>query len=357
MIDPLVDFETHLTAIKGRSAHTIRAYLGDLRLWVEFLTEKGLEPLSADKRDVRAFIFRIRSSRDNVSVSRTLSSLRAFYDHQTKEGRLEINPARQVRNPKIPKRTAPFLTELDVTELLDGPNPASDTASPEKLDDFPTSETEDRDQAVLELAYSSGLRVGELTALNLSDLDLTRGRVLVRSGKGGKDRLVPVGRPAVTALRRWIEKRSRPADPTAGSALFLGRRGGRLCDREVRRILKRRLLQAGLDPRFSPHSLRHSFATHLLSSGADLRSIQEMLGHARLTATERYVHVDLEALRRAYRALPARREEDETIPERDVGRQIVSEIERPASTAPAETGGSRSPDRPRRAPVIPPPRQ
>ncbi|MDR1545641.1 MAG: tyrosine-type recombinase/integrase [Deltaproteobacteria bacterium] len=301
------EFENHLISTKACSPHTVRAYLGDLRLWAAFLEKRGLAPLKVGRHDVRAFILLLRTTRANVSIARALSTLRTFYDLQVDEGRLTSNPAKSVAGPKRPKKTAPFMTELEVVELLDGSSAPSDAPAPAEL-------AAERDQAILELAYSSGLRVSELAALDLSDLDLRRGQVLVRGGKGGKDRLTPLGRPAAEALRRWLDRRgawlgraagARPAKPPEpGPALFLGRRGGRLCDREIRRIFDRRLAQAGLDGRFSPHSLRHSFATHLLSAGADLRAIQELLGHARLTATERYTHVDLEALRRAYRALP-----------------------------------------------------
>jgi integrase/recombinase XerC len=167
-----------------------------------------------------------------------------------------------------------------------------------------------RDQAVLELAYSSGLRVAELAGLDLEDLDLRSGWVRVRSGKGAKDRDVPVGLPAADAVRAWLAERddlvrSLPASPGGPpAALFLGARGGRLRDREIRRLLDRRLARAGLDSEYSPHSLRHSFATHLLEAGADLKAIKDMLGHASLATTERYTHLDLGSLRRAYLAHP-----------------------------------------------------
>jgi integrase/recombinase XerC len=171
-----------------------------------------------------------------------------------------------------------------------------------------------RDQAVLELAYSSGLRVGELVALDLADIDLSGLRVLVRHGKGAKDRLVPMGIPAAEALGAWLVLRpallKKLGDPKPEKALFLGRRGGRLQDREVRRIVDKRLLETALDSALSPHSLRHSFASHLLAAGADLRSIQEMLGHGSLAVTQRYTHLDLDHLRRAYWAHPRAREDD-----------------------------------------------
>jgi integrase/recombinase XerC len=169
-----------------------------------------------------------------------------------------------------------------------------------------------RDQAVFELVYSTGLRVGELVALNLDAVDLKNLTVLVRRGKGGKDRLVPFGQPAAEALKAWLILRPELLDPKKDDgqlALFLGRRGGRLNDREVRRVLEARLDNRGLDRRYSPHSLRHSFATHLLSAGADLKAIQEMLGHSSLATTERYTHLDLDRLRQVYRQAHPRAKE------------------------------------------------
>jgi integrase/recombinase XerC len=162
----------------------------------------------------------------------------------------------------------------------------------------------------LELAYSSGLRVAELSKLDVGDLLLAEGWVRVRSGKGAKDRAVPVGMPAVRAAEAWLGERELamaalpPALSRRTEALFLGARGGRLPDREIRRILQRRLAKTGLDAGYSPHSLRHSFATHLLESGADLKAIKDMLGHSTLATTERYTHLDLRSLRRAYQAHP-----------------------------------------------------
>ena len=166
-----------------------------------------------------------------------------------------------------------------------------------------------RDQALFELAYASGLRVGELVGLDIEDINLPGNVVTVRQGKGAKDRLVPFGRPAAEALGGYLALRDLLAGPQAGRALFLGRRGRRLSDREVRRALNARLARAGLDQAFSPHSLRHSFATHLLSSGADLKAIGEMLGHSSLATTERYTHLDLDRLRQVHRmAHPRARE-------------------------------------------------
>jgi integrase/recombinase XerC len=224
-----------------------------------------------------------------------------------REGRAAWNPAAAVARPKLARRQPRFLTAAEAGDLLEDRRPGQGAPPAAGAAPEPLPRHSARDQAVLELAYSSGLRVGELVSLDVDDLDLSGGWVRVRDGKGGKGRVVPVGLPAARAARAWLAVRGAPPAPSGGKpsrALFLGARGGRLDPREVRRILGRRLAAAGLDPAYSPHSLRHSFATHLLESGADLRAIQEMLGHASLSTTELYTHLDLSSLRRAYAAHP-----------------------------------------------------
>lgn len=365
----IVKFLDHLAGERALSPHTVRAYKGDLEMWADFLEDRHLDGLAATRTEVRAFILETRLRRGLVSIARTLSSLRSFYYYLIKKEATDKNPAAVVKSPKRPKIEPLFLTELDAAILLDGRDaPAFDEAGRDaqggdSLAEFnPAAQGGDslegfaqtaqggdslaelsqaaastpdapaqkpipapevprlaadpvaaRDQAVLELAYSTGLRVGELVALDVKDVDFSASRVLVRHGKGAKDRLVPMGIPAAEALRAWLEKRGHLAVKGASlksgpvKALFLGSRGGRLNDREVRRILDKRLLETGLDSALSPHGLRHSFASHLLAAGADLKSIQEMLGHSSLAATERYTHLDLDKLRQAYRAHPRAR--------------------------------------------------
>ena len=294
MEDTVDRFEKYLEAALGRSPHTVKAYGSEVREYLNFLKARGREICSANKADIRAFLFELKGrGLTNVSLSRALSSLRAFYRWQVKEGNMDHNPAASVVGPKLPKKQSLFLTELEAQSLLDQePERGNRSTEAERL----------RDQAVFELVYSSGLRVGELVGLDLGDVNLSSFAIMVRQGKGGKDRLVPFGAPAAEALQSWLA--ARPGLVRAQSktkALFLGRRGGRLNDRQVRRVLDARLTERGLDSRFSPHSLRHSFATHLLAAGADLKAIQEMLGHSSLATTERYTHLDLERLRRVYR--------------------------------------------------------
>jgi integrase/recombinase XerC len=326
----LARFKLYLASIQ-RSRHTIRASESDLSQYGEILGQTSF--LSATPKDIRAFAFDARSRRDNVSIGRALSAVKSFYDFAIKSGLLEIDPSAGVCRPKTALREPLFLSQAEILSLLEATDPfkAESQTAESQTDASDATESQAaespgqksapgleasgakglsqrhkaRDQAILELLYSSGLRVSELVGLNVSDLDLSGRAVFVRQGKGAKDRLVPLGRPAVSAIKASLSERAAQINPLKPqSPLFLGARGGRLGDREVRRLLDRRLKLAGLDERYHPHSLRHSFATHLLSAGADLKAIQEMLGHQSLSATERYAHLDLEALRKAYKAHP-----------------------------------------------------
>lgn len=305
MEESVASFEKYLSAL-GRSVHTVKAYGAEVRDFGKFLADRGQTWTGADKTEIRAYLFELKGrDLNNASISRSLSSLRAFYRWLVREGVMDNNPAASVAGPKRSKKQALFLTEREAETLLepDEEKPESDGIMAR------------RDQAVFELIYSAGLRVGELVRLNTGDLDFKNTAIMVRLGKGGKDRLVPFGQPAAEALTAWLAVRNGLVDPeVSGEALFLGRRGKRLGDREVRRVMEARLNARGLDGHYSPHSLRHSFATHLLSAGADLKAIQEMLGHSSLATTERYTHLDLERLRRVYReAHPRARESQNNV--------------------------------------------
>ena len=289
-MDYVQGFEIYLKEIKGRSPHTLKAYLLAVRNLGLFLEKINLQFTDVSKKHLRDFLFEQKEKLDNVSLARTLSALRSFYRFLISQGEMENNPAASVTSPKVPKRQARFLSERETEILL-----ATDTEGAPRTENAPA-----RNQAILELIYSSGLRVGELVALNVDDLDFKRRRLLVRQGKGAKDRLLPFGQPALAALEAWLAERESFPLKKDEKALFLGIRGKRLQDRQVRRILDEVLAQKGLDGEYSPHSLRHSFATHLLYAGADLKSIQEMLGHSSLATTERYTHLDLERLRAVY---------------------------------------------------------
>jgi len=274
------------------SPQTLRAYRSDLDQFGEYLRRGGERsavpgPEKIDTLAVRGFVAVLsRKGLGKASVARKLSAVRSFMRHAVREGRVESNPAAVVPTPRTPRGLPRDMTVDEVFNLL------------ERIDGDDLAGL--RDRALLELLYAAGLRVSELTGLSLEDLDLRSGIVRVL-GKGSKERLVPFGRKALDALRRWIEGSTelrRKADRS--EAVFLNLRGGRLTDRSVRRILNRRLAEAAIHARISPHALRHSFATHLLGAGADLRSIQELLGHSSLSTTQRYTHVSTDSLMKVY---------------------------------------------------------
>jgi integrase/recombinase XerC len=298
----VLEFADYLSVVRGRSANTVRAYLGDVREFFEFArVDRGLTRLEeVTRNEVRAYLFKVRTRNQNVSLARKLAGLRTFFRYQVGEGRLTVNPAQEVEAPRFPKKQPRFLNVDEAFALMEAP----DSDSPVGL----------RDRAALELTYSSGLRVGELVGLNITDLDLVLGEVRVL-GKGGKERMVPVGSKAVAALKDYLAVRSGLGGEKAAMtpALFLGQRGGRLSDRVFRRQIDGYISRLALDLGLSPHALRHTFATHMMEAGADIRSIQELLGHASLSTTQKYTHLNLDHLREVYdRAHPrAARQDDQ----------------------------------------------
>jgi integrase/recombinase XerC len=227
--------------------------------------------------DLRSFLFHVGQGRSAPTLARHVAAIRTFYGWLTEVENLASSPADDLRPPSIGRRLPQVLSVSRAQELAEVP------------------EHSRRDRAVIELLYGAGLRVGELVALDWSDLDLDQRLVRVRAGKGGKERRVPFGPPAEEALRAWRDESPNPHGP-----VFLDARGCRLSDRSARRIVSRAGRRAGL-PHLHPHALRHSFATHLLDAGADLRGIQEMLGHESLSTTQRYTHVSVQALLSTYR--------------------------------------------------------
>lgn len=276
---------------RASSPHTLRAQGGDLAGLLAHADASDWGAWAVKPRDLRGFALALgRRGLDPASQARTLSTVRAFYRWLFERGRIAANPAEGLRNPRLPKRLPAFLTEGEASALLD-----LGTAT-----DFPGA----RLAALLELLYASGLRVSELVGLDLGDL-LREERTLRVLGKGRKERLVPYNAQAAAALEAYLDRRrdllaARGLAPTA--ALFLNQRGGRLTPTSVRTFLARALEGAALRARVSPHALRHSFATHLLNRGMDLRAIQELLGHASLSTTQRYTHLGLDELARTYEA-------------------------------------------------------
>jgi integrase/recombinase XerC len=272
-------FLIHLDRERNASPHTIRAYGEDVAQFVTYLGEQsGREPRpqDADHLSVRGFLAALHAGGiRRVSAARKLASLRTFFRYLCREGILDRNPASAILSPRLERRIPSHLEEEETDVLLD--IPGADDASV-------------RARALLELLYATGIRCAELVGLDLPEVDLDARMVRVL-GKGRKERVVPFGTRARDAVIAYLPARAR-ALPRS-EALFVNRRGGRLTDRSVRAILGARVRQVALAKRISPHSLRHSFATHLLGRGADLRTIQELLGHASLSTTQRYTHVDM----------------------------------------------------------------
>ncbi len=287
----LAGFTRFLRAERGFSEHTQRAYLSDVRQLAEAVQQKS--PARVDADDVRAFLAAQHRSRAPTTLGRRLASLRTFFKWLVREGAREADPTLGLPAPRAPRPLPRPIAVDDVTALLDAPRANGAAADPAAL----------RDQALFELMYGAGLRVGEIVALDVRDLDLVRGDVRVW-GKGGKERVVPLPETARNALGAYLDARREPG--FLAQPLFISQRsrGGeplrRLTDRDARRRLRKRALEAGLTGRIHPHRLRHSYATHLLDMGADLRAIQELLGHASLSTTQRYTAVSAERLVAVY---------------------------------------------------------
>jgi integrase/recombinase XerC len=291
---PLADaYLQSLTHERRASEHTVRAYGRDLEEFLAFLAARlgrAASPADLDIPLVRAYLASLFGHNEASTIARKLSSLRSFGAYLVRRGVRADNPAELVAMPKRPKTLPRFLTAEDAGRLVEAPDPASPAGR--------------RDRAILEVLYGSGLRVSELCGLDVGDLELGEGTLRVRQGKGGKDRVVPVGGLATAALHEYLEARPMLRHPRSGAqhpqALFLSQRGARLTARSVARLVDRGCLQAGTAARVSPHALRHSCATHMLDEGADLRTIQEILGHASLQTTQRYTHVSIGHLMQVY---------------------------------------------------------
>ena len=294
-IDPvsaLAAFARHLGAERGWSRHTQRAYLGDLRNLVKFARDRGITDLSEVRlSDLRSWLaHQSENGAARSTLARRAASARAFLHWATRTGVIDADPSLRLVAPQRVRTLPGVLKQDEINAVLDVAAVAADDRDAIHL----------RDCAILELLYASGIRVGELVGLDIDNLDF--GSNLVRvMGKGAKERTVPFGAPAATALQGWL-KLGRAQVVTAGSgpALFLGRRGGRVDPRQVRSAVHQLLHHVPDAPDVGPHGLRHTAATHLLEGGADLRAVQEMLGHASLATTQIYTHVSVERLKRSY---------------------------------------------------------
>jgi integrase/recombinase XerC len=289
---PLIQqFIRYLSVEKNASPHTCRNYLKDLEQFETFLKTSGLHVSPSgeivlkevDRWTLRKYLSSLHRKNKKSSIARKISTLRSFFKYLVREQQVAVNPAKSVSTPKREKPLPSTLTVDEAFRLVESP---SDDEKPQKA----------RDRAILELLYSSGIRVSELVGLNVSQLDTELGIVKVL-GKRRKERIVPVGSKAVEAVNAYLEERGtvNRDDP-----LFLNSRGGRLTQRSIGRLVKAYTLRSGIFRKISPHSLRHTFATHLLDSGADIREIQEMLGHASLSTTQRYTHLTMGKLMEVY---------------------------------------------------------
>lgn len=290
----IVRFEGHLSQVRRCSSHTVRNYVSDLRQFEVYLLSRKtiageLTPFNIrgiDRFHLRGFLASLHGRRASSSAARKLSSIRTFFAEMLRQGFVKADPTELVDGPKVPRKIPSVADAASVGRLMEAPSDDTAAAS--------------RDRALLELLYGSGLRAAEAVALNLQDLSEDRMEVRV-TGKGRKARVVPLGEYSMEALRAYVA--IRPTLVPAGKktdAVFLNARGGRLTTRGLALILEKHLRSLPERLKISPHGLRHSFATHLLDGGADLRSIQELLGHSNLATTERYTQVSLGQLRRVH---------------------------------------------------------
>ncbi len=290
-------FIHYLSIEKNASPHTCRCYRRDLEEFENFLKNSGtdLSPMrgveieKVDRIIIRKYLSFLHRKNKKSSIARKISTLRSFFKYLVREQMISSNPAKSVSSPKVEKTLPTTLTVDEAFRLMESPKSISE--KPER-----SREKSLRDQAILELLYSSGLRVSELVGLNSNHLDLDLGIVRVM-GKGRKERIVPVGVKAIEVLNAYLEERGMPEGE---KPIFINSLGGRLTARSVGRLIKKYSRHSGIFRKVSPHSLRHTFATHLLDAGADIREIQEMLGHSSLSTTQRYTHVSMGKLMEVY---------------------------------------------------------
>jgi integrase/recombinase XerC len=289
----VTEFLTYLKDQKNASKHTVASYERDLNEFYQYVTRHHAEAVLDRNFSLpllsplilRCHLNMLFQKNEASSIARKLSCLRSFFRYFVKKGFLEHNPAKVIHSPKVPKKLPRFLNVDEVNAMLAA--------------DFDVKRYGKRDRALLELLYSSGLRVSELVGLDVEHVDLTEGLVRVH-GKGNKQRLVPVGKPAREALGDYLDERLALPIARDPEAFFLNKNGTRLTTRSVQRLVSEVISRIGLNKDVTPHTLRHSFATHMLGAGADLRSIQELLGHESLSTTQRYTHVGVEELSKVY---------------------------------------------------------
>ncbi|KUG24207.1 tyrosine recombinase xerc [hydrocarbon metagenome] len=289
------DFQIYLEVERNVSAHTRIAYIADIQDFASFLQNNNIiknrdEIINVEPETIRAYLsYLYRQKVKKVTVNRKVSSLRAFYKYGLRAGRIQANPAEMIQTLKTEKYMPTFLSVDEMFDLLGAKNENSALGL--------------RNRAMLEVFYSSGLRLSELAGLDLADIDFSQKLLKVR-GKGRKERIVPIGDPAIKAVREYLEKIGEIRKDTKRDVLkrplFLNSRGERITTRSIARIVNEVTSKSGIGRKISPHALRHSFATHLLNAGADLRSIQELLGHESLSTTQKYTAVNINRMMEVY---------------------------------------------------------
>ncbi len=311
------DFAAHLEIERNLSYHTRKSYLGDLRQFQSYMESDGKlpegntpSPSRVDQMLIRGFLRSLYQKKARkVTIARKLAAIRAFFKYLLREGRVTANPADLVHAPAAEKHIPRILSVDEMLAVL--------------RVEFKDSPAELRDRAIIELFYSTGIRLSELAGLNIEDIDFPQGLVKIR-GKGRKERIVPVGEPALFSLKDYLLRRDEllKKEGNNDSCLFLNKNGGRLTTRSVARVVNWVVERSGIGRKISPHALRHSFATHMMDAGADLRAIQEMLGHESLSTTQKYTSVSVSRLMEVYdKAHPkARGERDEHSRNHDTGR-------------------------------------
>lgn len=292
MARALGEYERHLVSERDLTPHSVRAYIGDVAGMLEHVSRMGgTRVTDIDLRTLRSWLAKQQTmGRSRATISRRATAARVFTAWLNRTGRTPTDPGALLGSPKGQRKLPVVLRQDEARSLVERAAASADDGTPLGI----------RDVAVLELLYATGIRVGELCGLDIDDVDFERHVVRVL-GKGRKERTVPFGHPAATALRRWLAE-GRPAlrRDGAGAALFLGARGARVDQRVVRDVVHRRIAEVPDAPDIGPHGLRHTAATHLLEGGADLRTVQELLGHASMASTQIYTHVSSERLRKAY---------------------------------------------------------
>lgn len=282
-IKKIEDFLKYLTAERNYSQNTVKAYQTDLYIFADFLKTNETDIIKCTRNDIRAFLAMLYNNGINKnSIIRKLAVIKSFYKFLIIDSTIKTSPATALISPKKNKRIPVFLTLSEITKLIELPDLSY------------------RDKAIIELFYSTGVRIEELVSRNLKDIDLLYGNLKV-FGKGAKERNIPVGDKCLFAIKNYIdERRAQGLDTSINSPLFLNKYGKRLTSRGARKILHSLFIEAGCKQKVSPHTLRHTFATHLLDNGCDIRSVQKMLGHENLSTTQIYTHVTLETLRKVY---------------------------------------------------------